>query len=362
MRMVRVVTVSLYVTPSAHIMPMKSRKAKAPDPRHGTCTANFEGDPYSPRQNRRRRPDPLLGIWDSEVVPMLRAAPALRPIVVWREISNRHPEIRLGIRRTMERRVRRWQASIDRNQDLQHLSVDQQWMTPWSVAKILRSAHQGKLQISDLPAHAKAHESISDILGSCKSGALARRNKALLALAIVCRLSLGDLAKYPVASSASLYRWKQIFVASGYRGLMETIPRKNQRFKDQKLTSVIFKILHEPPELYGFHRTNSRQVDLYAALKNIGTRVSIWTIRRAIRANGYQWRKAKKVLTSNDPEYRLKVDNIKRILCELSDDECFFSIDEYGPFNVRIMPGRKLCGPEEFPSVPQWQKGRGTLF
>jgi hypothetical protein len=26
------------------------------------------------------------------------------------------------------------------------------------------------------------------------------------------------------------------------------------------------------------------------------------------------------------------------------------------------MPGKRLCAPNEFPSVPQWQKGRGTLI
>jgi hypothetical protein len=98
------------------------------------------------------------------------------------------------------------------------------------------------------------------------------------------------------------------------------------------------------------------------ALKNIGAPASIWTIRRTIRANKYQWRKAKLVLTSNDPEYRLKVEKITRILNELKDDECFFSIDEYGPFSVRFMPGKKLCAPNEFPSVPQWQKGRGKII
>ena len=36
---------------------------------------------------------------------MLRAAPGLRPVVVLREIRNRHPEISLGVRRTMERRT-----------------------------------------------------------------------------------------------------------------------------------------------------------------------------------------------------------------------------------------------------------------
>jgi hypothetical protein len=125
---------------------------------------------------------------------------------------------------------------------------------------------------------------------------------------------------------------------------------KSSRFCMSRLSCTVFIEL------------NWRQVDLYTALKKIGISVSIWTIRRAIRANGYKWRQAKKVLTSNDPEYRNKVDKIKLILSELTEDECFFSIDEYGPFNVRLMPGKKLCAPEEFPSVPQWQKGRGTLI
>jgi hypothetical protein len=34
----------------------------------------------------RRRPDPLVNVWDSEIVPMLRAAPGLRPIEAIREI------------------------------------------------------------------------------------------------------------------------------------------------------------------------------------------------------------------------------------------------------------------------------------
>jgi hypothetical protein len=319
-----------------------------------------------PTQRGRHSPDPFAGIWDNEIVPMLRTVPGLRPIVVLREICDRHPEIRLAARRTIERRVRRWQALNDPDQDItfrQLLSVDQRFLTYRVVSNFLRSAHQGILKLSDLPARAKAHKAISDILSSCKSGTLMRRNKALLALAVVCGLPLGQLAKYPIASSASLYRWKKIFVALGYSGLMGAAPpRKGQRFADQKVTSAIFKVLHEPPELHGFHRANWRQVDLYVALKRIGAPASIWTIRRTIRANKYQWRKAKIVLTSNDPEYRLKVEKITRILSELNDDECFFSIDEYGPFNVRFMPGKKLCAPNEFPSVPQWQKGRGRII
>jgi hypothetical protein len=138
--------------------------------------------------------------------------------------------------------------------------------------------------------------------------------------------------------------------------------RKKLRFENDIVASAVFKTLHEPPELYGFPRTNWRQIDLKKALEKNGTIVSIWTIRRAIRARKYQWRKAKVVLTSNDPDYRLKVDRIKRILSGLGDDECFFSIDEYGPFTIRLMSGKRLCGPDEIPSVPQWQKGRGTVI
>lgn len=122
---------------------------------------------------------------------------------------------------------------------------------------------------------------------------------------------------------------------------MKPISRENQLFQDNTVASVVFKTLHEPPGVHGFHRTNWRQIDIRAALKNTGTHVSIWTIRRVIRARGYQLQKAKLVLTSNDPEYRSKVDEIKHILVSLADHECFFSIDEYGPFSIRLMPGKK---------------------
>jgi hypothetical protein len=58
----------------------------------------------------RRRPDPLAAIWESEVVPLLRSAPGLRPIAIFEEVRRRHPELGAGIRRTLERRIRAWRA------------------------------------------------------------------------------------------------------------------------------------------------------------------------------------------------------------------------------------------------------------
>src|SRR5215469_14095496 len=80
-----------------------------------TATAyRIEQDPRRPSQKKaprgRRRPDPLAAVWDGEVVPLLKSAPGLRPVAIFDEIRRCHPEIGVGIRRTLERRIRSWRA------------------------------------------------------------------------------------------------------------------------------------------------------------------------------------------------------------------------------------------------------------
>ena len=82
----------------------------------------IEADPRLPSQKKvprgRRRPDPLADVWDTEIVPILKAAPGLRAIAVLAEIRRRHPEISPGIRRTLERRIRTWRALVGPEQDV----------------------------------------------------------------------------------------------------------------------------------------------------------------------------------------------------------------------------------------------------
>ena len=76
--------------------------------------ARLDADPRLPSQKRqpreRRRPDPLEPYWDSEIVPLLEATPGLRPVTLLGEMRRRHPEFSANLRRTLERRVRLWQA------------------------------------------------------------------------------------------------------------------------------------------------------------------------------------------------------------------------------------------------------------
>jgi len=81
-----------------------------------------------------------------------------------------------------------------------------------------------------------------------------------------------------------------------------------------------------------------------------------------IHAAGYRWKQARVTLTSTDPNYREKLNAIRSALSRLQDDEAFFSIDEFGPFAVKIRGGRSLCGPRQVRVVPQWQTSKGYLI
>jgi len=88
-----------------------------------TATAyRIERDQRLPSQKKtprgRRRPDPLIAVWDSEVVPLLQSTPGLRPVAIFDEIRRRHPEIGAGIRRTLERRIHTWRALNGAEQDV----------------------------------------------------------------------------------------------------------------------------------------------------------------------------------------------------------------------------------------------------
>ena len=87
-----------------------------------TTAYRIETDPRLPSQKSmprgRRRPDPLANVWGSEIVPMLEAAPGVRAIAIFEEISRRHPDLPTGVRRTLERRVARWRALNGPSQDV----------------------------------------------------------------------------------------------------------------------------------------------------------------------------------------------------------------------------------------------------
>lgn len=111
----------------------------------------LQADPTLPSQKKtprgRRRPDPLADIFDAEVVPLLRSSPGIRPVAVYEEILRRHPELGVGVRRTLERRIRAWNAEHGPEQEV-----------------IFRQTHvPGKMGLSDFTAMGKLGVTVAGV-------------------------------------------------------------------------------------------------------------------------------------------------------------------------------------------------------
>ena len=78
-------------------------------------------DTKAPRE--RRRPDPLVDIFEAEVVPLLLSAPGIRPVAIFDELRRRHAELDASVRRTLERRIRSWRALHGQERDVMFLQT-----------------------------------------------------------------------------------------------------------------------------------------------------------------------------------------------------------------------------------------------
>ena len=117
----------------------------------GSTAYRFEQDRRLPSQKivtrDRRRPDPLAEMFDGEIVPMLQAAPGLRPVAIFEEMQRRHPELSPGIRRTIERRIRAWRALHGAERDV-----------------VFRQVHEpGRMGLSDFTDMAELHVTIAGL-------------------------------------------------------------------------------------------------------------------------------------------------------------------------------------------------------
>ena len=167
-------------------------------------------------------------------------------------------------------------------------------------------------------------------------------------------------------SPRTVHKWVKGFRLGGFEALKDRSSRPKQIPRQllkpgPGLHDAVFSMLHTPPADCGYNRTTWRLSDLRTALAARGTIATSASISAVIKAAGYRWKAARVTLTSKDPNYREKVEAIHSALSQLQEDEAFFSIDEFGPFAVKIRGGRSLQGPKEIRMVPQWQVSKGSL-
>ncbi len=188
------------------------------------------------------------------------------------------------------------------------------------------------------------------------------RRRSLVILAHSCGFTVRSISINLGVDRKTVRAYIELFSKGGSQSLFRRERRSPRKADDESFKTALFALLHEPPSLSGFNRTTWRMADLRATLQQRGHPACASVIREAIRKAGYRWRSAKIVLTSNDPDYREKLDRVHSILRGLRENDRFFSIDEFGPFAIKAKPGRVLAEPGSNPSVPQWQKSKGWLI
>jgi transposase len=217
------------------------------------------------------------------------------------------------------------------------------------------SAQELHRVFGDLPEFTRLLEYLYD-------GRLSDRNRAMAILAKHHGLSRGVICAFLGICKTAYLKYLRIFKHGGAAALFARKTKSSRKIDDEALKKAVFSLLHEPPSNYDINRTSWKMADFCRVLGEKGQPACREVIRKIIKAAGYKWCKARVVLTSHDPAYSEKLDRIRTILASLGPDEAFFSIDEYGPFAVKMKPGLTLTAPGEQRIVPQWQKSRGCLL
>jgi transposase len=208
---------------------------------------------------------------------------------------------------------------------------------------------------------ALSRDDVSTLLNCICNEPLKLRNRAVAVLSHYRHIRVSRIAGFLGVSHSSVDTWIRRFAQQGCR-LLQPSKRQCYKVNDKTYRDAVFEILHAPPSAHGINRTTWRQSDIHSVMAKLGLPIARANIQKIIREAGYRYRKAKKVLTSTDPKYKDKLKEITRTLQNLGPKEKFFSIDEYGPFAIKIQGGRSLVPRGYVRTVPQHQLSKGTLI
>jgi transposase len=230
----------------------------------------------------------------------------------------------------------------------------------------MRRLIRGGLSIADIETHLLkpiGRSELAKLRQAALNAQLSLRRRAQAVIFYRSGIGLAAIMRLLVLGRNTVKRYIRRFDSGGADELLE--PRhwkRGTKAQNPKLREVVLSIIHSPPSRFGFNRASWTIRLMKDAMQAKGYLVGRNVISRIIRAEGYGFWKAKVCLTSNDPDYEKKVRKITSILARLKVDEKFFSIDEFGPFAVKMQGGHSYMKAGETRVVPQFQKSKGVLI
>jgi transposase len=209
-------------------------------------------------------------------------------------------------------------------------------------------------------------EADTDILKKWRRGSDKRKwEKAVIITGASQGETVHEISVKVSRTTEKVKEWIKAFRKKGIEGLNSNPRKLNQKLRkkiEEKKNNLI-RLIHETPKLHNINRTSwSLEALSIAYEQRYKSSIGSSTISEYIRRAGYSFRKAKETLTSTDPDFRIKLSAITKILSELTPNQKFFSVDEFGPFAVKIKGGRAHVKINELRTYPQLQKSKGCII
>jgi len=189
--------------------------------------------------------------------------------------------------------------------------------------------------------------------------------KAVTILGAKDGVSIKAIAGKIERSTDKVKEWIQVYVESGLTAMLRKTRKQNEQVLDlmEAKKANLMALIHETPRLHGINRASWSLLTLAEAYyEKYRQRISTSTISVFLNKEGYSFRKARETLTSPDPQFREKLANVTRILSALTPKQKFFSVDEFGPFSVKIKGGRSFTKQNELKTYPQLQRSKGCII
>jgi transposase len=221
----------------------------------------------------------------------------------------------------------------------------------------------GEPSLEVLERELKDVEHLVELIDYAKNGRRRERKKAVVVLARKRGIPNTVIARALHSSRRTTRQYFEIFCDKGLSVLFgPNRPRSEAQAGDPEKTRRILELLHHKPSYFGINRTSWTQktlIDAYTTQyhENLSRRV----LTRILTKADYRWKKARRVLTSPDPDYHEKVERLLRILRSLTEDEMFFFLDEWGPTQVKKRGGRAYRSKNDATTIPRKQKSKGTV-
>ena len=169
----------------------------------------------------------------------------------------------------------------------------------------------GRHSVERLQSQLSTAADLPFLFSQLKHGRSRHRKKAATILARKRGISNSLIAAALRSSRSTTRQYYRMYLEAGPEKLFAWNTTRDMGAEHQfsERTKRILETLHHKPTAFGINRTNWTQPTLLKAYQqSYGETISRSTLARILRRTGYRWRKARRVLTSPDPNYHEKLE------------------------------------------------------